>query len=313
MVYKKSGQLPATKTAVSAALSKYGISDFAFSSATSGIENASFIITVDGKNQYVLRVYRTNKKSYNDITLEVAFMQRLHDASMPVPEIYPNISLERITTLTYGGVEWQAILMQYMPGQHAESYTQRLIEELATYQARFHVIGENFSDELPPTGSIDELRETEFIHLITADKLTNPDVEALIQRGRDFTYRFSDSVPAGYSHFDYDSENVLSDDEGNVTGILDFDDLQYGPLVMCLAYTLWAVLITSDDIETVRYYVKKYEEIRPLSSEEKKAIPKVMLFRHYVLAALEVLRGDMDKDNTRHCLKYEKYLSRTSL
>ena len=73
---------------------------------------------------------------------------------------------------------------------------------------------------------------------------------------------------------------------------------------------LGAVLITSDDPETIEEYLKVYQEIRPLSDQELASIAPIMLFRHYVLASLELLRGDLDEENLALYLKYEDFLSK---
>lgn len=311
MSFKKSGQFPANEKAISGALEDYAITDFSFNAAESGIENATFIISSRG-SKYVLRVYRHNKKQHDAIELEVNFMTHLKSAGIPVPEILPNSQGKRITTVVYDDKEWQVILMQFLPGHHAETYSETLINELATYQARIHLHGEQFAKKHPGAEKLRELRETEFIHLIPQKQLENKEIAGLISRGKEYSYTFPTGLPEGYSHFDYDAENVLSDSSGKVTGILDFDDLQYAPLVMCLAYTLWAVLITSDSPTTVSTYLQAYEAVRPLSAEEKEAIIPIVLFRHYVIAALEVLRGDMDNENLAYYLKYERFLQKAS-
>lgn len=201
--------------------------------------------------------------------------------------------------------------MEFVPGKHAETYSDKLIHQLATYQAKIHLIGEKYAREHKPNEELNKLRETEFIHLITQAQLQNKETAALIERGKNYTYDFASKLPQGYSHFDFDAENILSDDKDSITGILDFDDLQYAPLVMCLAYTLWDVLITSDDPHKIKKFVGAYEAIRPLSAKEREAIRPIMLFRHYVIAALDVLRDDMDKENLAYYLKYERYLQRS--
>lgn len=309
--FKKSGQYPASKEAISIALDEYAIKNYSFDAAESGIENATFIILSDD-SKYVLRVYRHNKKQHDAIELEVNFMIHLKSAGIPVPEILPNSQGKRITTVVYDDKEWQVILMEFLSGHHAETYSEALINELAMYQAKIHLLGEQFAREHPGAEKLSELRETEFIHLIPQKQLENKEIADLVSRGKEYSYTFPLGLPEGYSHFDYDAENVLSDGSGKVTGILDFDDLQHAPFVMCLAYTLWAVLITSDDPSTVSTYLHAYEAVRPLSAKEKEAIKPILLFRHYAIAALEVLRGDMDNKNLAYYLKYERYLQEAS-
>jgi len=309
MSFKKTGQFIDDKNVLKDILSKYRIDNFSFTSAKSGIENATYIIEATNL-KFVLRVYRLNKKTLSDIKLEVSFTEMLRTNGLPVPEVIENNSGSRISEFKLEDNTWRAILMEHVDGTHAEDYSKTLIHELATYQAKFHLLGKDFTHEKPTDLGIKILKEDEFIHLLSKESLTDPIVAALIARAEEYTYTFDPTLPRGYSHFDYDAENVLVDNEDRITGILDFDDLQFAPYVMCLAYTLWAVLITSDDPETIEEYLKVYQEIRPLSDQELASIAPIMLFRHYVLASLELLRGDLDEENLALYLKYEDFLSK---
>jgi fatty-acyl-CoA synthase/long-chain acyl-CoA synthetase len=57
-----------------------------------------------------------------------------------------------------------------------------------------------------------------------------------------FVVELDDSLPKGLSHFDFDIDNILTKND-RVTAILDFGDMECLPLVVCLGYTLWDVLL----------------------------------------------------------------------
>lgn len=61
MSFHNDGQFPVSHKSLAGILSQYGIEDFAYSVATSGIENTTCIIEVSNK-QYALRIYRQAKK-----------------------------------------------------------------------------------------------------------------------------------------------------------------------------------------------------------------------------------------------------------
>lgn len=304
MRFKKAGQFPTDNEAIKAALKNYAISTFHFDIAESGIENATFII-YSGDGKYVLRVYRYDKKRS---AIEIKFMSYLKLNGIPVPEVFPNYKGNQISNILYENMEWQYILMEFLPGHHAKDYSENLINELATYQAKIHLCGERFAKENPGAKKLKQLRETEFIHLINQEQLKDKEIANLISRGKDYIYNFPAGLPEGYSHFDYDAENILSDDSGKIAGIIDFDDMQYAPLVMCLAYTMWSVLIVSDDHRAIAKYLHSYNSVRPLSEKEKAAIQPIMLFRHYVIAALKTLSGKMDEGRLAYYLKYERFI-----
>jgi len=311
MAYKKTGQFIAKYETVALFLKQYSITNFTYSKAKTGIENTTLIINTHTK-KYVLRIYRYEHKSDNDILLELGFMHELELKSLPVPKVYTNIAGELITHESVNGLVWQAILMEYCEGHHADTYTNGLINDFATRQANMHITGIDYASNNSTQQKITELVETEFTHLIPQKSLVVKSKKALIERAGSFKVSLSPDLPYGYSHFDFDVENVLVDDSDHIKAILDFDDMSYGPLVMCLAYTLWQVLISTDSPEMVEDYIKSYEKIRPLDANEREAIAPIMLFRHYVLASLMQLHNQLVDEELELYLRIEKFLKLVS-
>lgn len=307
MSYKKSGQFPASHKGLAALLKQYDIDSFSYYAAKSGIENATFVVAANDEKRFVLRIYRQNRKTDREMVRELEFMERLRAKELPVPKVYKNIRGANITEIELEGTAWKAILMEFKPGFHAKNYSRKVIELLAKFQAAMHLEGLEFAKSLNDTKALKYLAETEFTHLITEEKLKDQKRAAFIERAKKFRYDFDHSLPCGYSHFDYDVENILVDDSDNITGILDFDDMQYAPVVMCLAYTLWTVLLAEDN-QAVKKYIDAYEQTRQLSREERKAIAPIMLFRHYVIGSLCVLRDEMSDEDLQTFLRLEKFL-----
>lgn len=81
MGFHNDGQFPTSDTSLSSILSHYGIEDFSFTVATSGIENTTCIIKTP-KQKYALRVYRQAKKPLAAIDCELVFMGKLLHKSL---------------------------------------------------------------------------------------------------------------------------------------------------------------------------------------------------------------------------------------
>ncbi|MEI7522669.1 MAG: phosphotransferase [Candidatus Saccharibacteria bacterium] len=311
MAYKKTGQFIAQYETIALFLKQYSITNFTYSKAKKGIENTTLIINTNTK-KYVLRIYRYAHKNDDEILLELGFMHELKLRSLPVPTIYSNIAGKLLTHESINGLDWQAILMEFCEGYHADTYTNGLIVDFATRQANMHIAGIDFASNNTTQQKITELVETEFIHLIPQKSLNEKGTKALIERAESFKVSMSLDLPYGYSHFDFDIENVLVDNSDHIKAILDFDDIRYGPLVMCLAYTLWQVLFSTDSPKMVQDYLKSYEKIRPLDANELMAIAPIMLFRHYVLASLTQIRNELIGEKLERYLKIEKFLKQVS-
>jgi Ser/Thr protein kinase RdoA (MazF antagonist) len=202
---------------------------------------------------------------------------------------------------------WAGILMEFIPGKHAETYSETLLHQMAVYQARMHTEGLNYASKVSPTNTLKTLVEEEFSPHVPDVALQDEELKGFVERAKAFRYEFDINLPYGFSHFDYDTGNVLVNDEAKITGILDFDDLTYAPVVMCLAYTLWDILFTTGDQELARQYIVLYETIRPLSNVEKMAIPHIILFRHYAIGCLDILRGTINGNQQKY-LELEAYL-----
>jgi len=285
-------QLALTEGTLAEVLVAYGITDFTFTPIHSGIQNSSAYITSSGKN-YVLRVYMHGHKSNDDIKREIRFQDYLRSHGIPIPIIYPNSEGEELTVKKVVGDphsrDWQMFLMEFIDGQNrTEQPTPGLIDELATLQARMHLLGVEFAKIVAPGAHrwYDDLHDT---HVAEVKEVPIPGQEILnfIERIKAFRYPLGPELPQGYNHLDLDFDgNVLVKNE-KVAGIIDFDDLAYSPIIVCLGYAVYQMFL-DHGIEVARQYLQTYEKIRPLLPTEKEALSHVVMFRNYALAALRL-------------------------
>src|SRR5262249_23716837 len=116
-------------------------------------------------------------------------------------------------------------------------------------------------------------------------------VEELIGRIKTYRYPLNPDLPQGYNHLDIDFDGNVITRGDRVVAIVDFEDLAYSPMIVCLGYTLWNIL--DDEGEgAMRYYLAEYEKVRPLTEVERKALPHVIFFRNYVLAVVRLMLWD---------------------
>jgi Ser/Thr protein kinase RdoA (MazF antagonist) len=193
--------------------------------------------------------------------------------------------------------------MPHIPGSHAKHYTSQLLSELAISHAKMHVLATNFTYKPQNIPDYYELREEYFVRLISdRDKLQ----AGFVDRAEAYTVRLERGLPSGLCHLDYGNDNILVKD-GHIAAILDFDDLQYSPLIKCLAYTLWEVTFYNGPL-AMEEYLLAYEILRKLSDEEKSLIKPCILFRHYTIGCLHMARGSMDDQLMERYLTLEQQL-----
>ena len=280
-----------TKKSIAKILGAYAISDFSFEPISEGIANMSLIIE-SGVKKYMLRVYAQGRKTDEDIAFEISFQDYLRTRGIPVPAIYPNTEGKELSILEINGKRWQFILMQFVEGKSVTIHpAPELITELANLQARMHLLGMEFIKvtDRPKHLWID-LHDS-LARKLESTPVKDKDVLDFIARVKSYNYPLDPNLPYGYNHLDIDFDgNVLTKDN-KVSGIVDFDDLKYSPLIVCLGYSLWNIL-DDEGIDAMRSYLKEYEKVRPLTYVEHEALPHIVLFRNYVIGIVRLLLWD---------------------
>jgi len=296
-------QFPPTEASIRQILAQYGLPLTRYKPAKSGIENLTLIIWSDD-HKYVLRVYRQHKKSDSDIRLELDFMKALHDEGLPLPVMLPSMVGDPLVIAKLHGQRWQSVLMNYAAGEHPKSYSPTLAVDMAKIQARMHVVGKGYARRHSLNSKQRGLKETHFTTALLSDTKTEPSLRPFLKRVQAFNVELDESLPIGLSHFDYDADNLFADNTGHVSAVLDFDDTQCMPLVVCLAYTLWDIVASTQQSDAlVAQYLQAYQQIRPLSQSEKNILPAIILFRHYVIKVFNIHFGNFSQTDLDVALK----------
>lgn len=289
---------------------KYGLKLKSFDIATTGIENTTIIANCD-RGRFVFRIYRQSKKSNGHIEQEIKFTTFLKTHDIQVPQIIVNINGDALTVFTANDVLWQGIIMEFVQGMHPANYSHSLIERMATLQATIHNISSDFSDSY--LGFVlRELRERHFIKDIPVAELQDTKLVDFLDRAKKYIVTLSDDLSWGLCHLDFDEGNILVDEKDKITAVLDFDDLALAPYVVDLGYSLWSVWY-SGELASASEYLLAYEQNRELSGQEKDCLRSVILFRHYVICALNILEGETDDEHVDKYLRLENEMKNHSL
>lgn len=290
---------------VRAILACYNLPLTYFEQATHGIENLTLFVWSQ-ENKYVLRVYPQKKKSDADILLELEFMSHLREHGLPTPAIIPSSDKRLLVICELEQQKWQCVLMEYAPGARPELFTSALLDHMACLQAHMHMLGEQYAKTQNITGGRTTLRETTAMDELRNNRALESNVRDFLERVRVFAVPLDASLPKGLSHFDFDIDNVFTQDN-RVTAILDFGDREYMPLIVCLGYTLWDVLLeTGGSSAAVARYVQQYQKVRQLSQREKEVLREIMLFRHYVITTVRIHFGDFSQQDLDKALQQEQ-------
>jgi len=303
-------QLIVTKERIGLILHSYNIDNFSSEVIEQGLENTSLRI-VTGDKKYVLRIHRQGKKIDEHLSFELAFQDYLRKNSIPIPHVHPNAEGKEFTVIELDGLRWLIILMDFAEGESVtEHYTSELIDDLASIQARMHLLGIEYAKEHPGEKVWAELTEM-FSRRIKDTSIYDKELAEFIERARAFRYMFDPELPHGWNHLDLDLiGNVLVKDN-KVSAIIDFDDLDYSPCIVCFGYSLWAVLF-ADGEKMMQQYLREYTKVRPLSKKELDALPHIMLFRNYGIGMIELVLWKR-LENMEKFMELEKKILKLSL
>jgi Ser/Thr protein kinase RdoA (MazF antagonist) len=298
--------IPSQKS-VSAVLARYNLPLTHFEHAMSGIENLTLFVWCEGR-RYVLRVYPQEKKSDADILLELDFMAHLRGNGLPLPAIISSLDDRSLVICELDGKKWQCVLMEYAQGTQPLAYTPALLDHMAALQARMHILGEQYARTCNIASGRNALRGT----WLTDDLLRNAALDSslrdFLRYVNSFVVELHDALPRGLSHFDFAIDNIFTSHD-RVTAILDFGDIEYMPVVVCLGYTLWDVLFEPGGKPAlVTRYLQKYQEVRQLNQSEKEMLLQIILFRHYVITTVQIHFGDFSQSDFDKALQQERDL-----
>lgn len=292
-------QFRPTQQSVADILAAYNLTLASFEPAQTGIENCTLFVKTN-KGDFVLRVYRQSKKTQDEIALEIDFVRYLDENDIPVARAVANTKGEYVTVQQ----GWQSMLMRKVSGIHASAYTAKLVKNLSVLQARMHQFAPDYTGAIDSLETLSFLEDTIFLPKVNPSNL-NSEAQLLFKRAVDYTVSLPSGLPTGLCHLDYDADNVLVNESQQVTAVLDFDDLALAPFVVCLSYTLWDIM-SQEDVQLVQEYIASYTAERKLTNQELVLVPKIMLFRHYMIAGHVMLDGDMDAETTAKYIRVEK-------
>ncbi|RXZ72455.1 phosphotransferase [Agromyces albus] len=234
-----------------------------------GEDNGNFRIATD-KGEVVLREYRVS--GIEKIRAELRLVAFLGQNGYPTPAPFHTASGELVIEAAR-----PIAVFPWVPGDVPPEMTAPLAGQLGGLLARMHLLTADWTDERIPV--IDRLG---LLHQGLASRPELDGVDDWHDRVRDFLEGRSEELerlhelPSGPLHHDLHRQNLLVAD-GEVTAVLDFDELNHGPLVIDLARVFHYLAVDDPDRRLPRDLadaaVAGYERTRALSDAERELLP----------------------------------------
>ena len=278
------GQFEPTYETVKMFLKQWDISgSFMWAPIEKGLEHRSISISAP-EQDYVLRVYRQDSITKEDIEKEVAFMNHLNRNKVPVPKVFVTEKEASFGTLTEAGIEWNAILMEKLPGQHIKTYTKETIIEIGKILALIHIV----SMDSPGIKlcKYDQVIIEPLSQELDFDEETDPRSKAFLTKARDFKIEIAHDLPKGIVHRDITKGNTLFNGD-TISGVLDFSSMRCGYFVEDIGVVMWGIIFNhitkKTPIELIKHFLTAYAAIRSLSRDEYLYLDKFVELRNYIL------------------------------
>lgn len=295
-------------------LALYKISDFEYQEAKGGIANTTVFVTTD-KQELVLRVYKLNAQSDNQILEEIEFSSFLKSKNILVPVFLPNINGDYLSKITLDLYEWQVALMFRIKGKMVSDFQwlePNFIKEISKVQAKLHLAGiefgvinnkQEYNKDVTASGIGIMLKERlcEVINLDLQDK----NLLKIIQNIQSPEQKYQLNLPAGYIHDDIYGRNLILQDQKIY--IIDFGDLRFGPLVSCLGCSLFETFrlghLDGQNIQKLfEEYLLHYGSIRKVTNQELDEIKKAVIVSLELYIVSEILEFKTITNNLQNLL-----------
>lgn len=263
-------------------LENYGLRAISINMISTGLSDSSFMVITE-TNKYVAKIFSKN----SNIDTEVSFSAYLYKNKFPVPKIIENSNKQLITK--HG--DMLCVLYEYCKGHEigwgSESsvISKELAENLAEIISKMHGLMLNNKS----------IKANTLVQMCLPQKIESLKNNEVVSKYRKINKEAknidTNNFKKALIHSDLTRENIfISDDRETVTAIIDFGDAHYDFIAWDLAVLLTQIFITKSwgiDWNGIKWFLKKYYELFPLTKTEKESILTFIKVRNISLA-LEV-------------------------
>jgi homoserine kinase type II len=247
--------------------------------------NENWLVEDERRRRFVLRRHRLNGDIAR-LELQLALQQHLRRNGFPATTVIET-EAHHPFAIDADGVPW--VLFGLVPGAEYDFASGAQVTSAARCLAQFHLLTESFGCESAPSpeyktpirhcwmNAEDDLRELDALFAATARE----ELDWLATWWRSVLAEWPlarlDALPSGWLHGDYHGRNLIFDGDRAI-GVFDFDDVDRGPYVFDLAggfvkFGREGRGSTTLRPDFARTFVGGYDSLRPLSLEERAALP----------------------------------------
>jgi 4-aminobutyrate aminotransferase-like enzyme/Ser/Thr protein kinase RdoA (MazF antagonist) len=239
------------------------------------------------------------------VEMEVAAVEHAAsmDAGLPLPVARRTTQGQTIADVTVGDAEHLVRMIPYLPGRNAQpsELDDRTLRELGIVVARLARALRGFYH--PAAGRMIEWDQKHLLDLaphadLVADASRRALLEHALERFRRRVMPVLPSLRAQVIHNDITLDNLLLDDEGAVTGIIDFGDMAHTATVLDVPASMQSLVRDREDIfEVASAFLQGYTSLLPLEDGEADLLGDLLAGRMIQTILISAWRTRQFPDN----------------
>ncbi len=270
-----------------------------------GYENLNFILKDESGNKFVLKLHPNNLEWEEEIKAQAKLLEFTKpDNTCLFPQVHKTLSNKYSCEITFKERKYHARLLSFIPGSpwaNAEDNIAKMEIVVGKAVARLdQQLLEFHSNKIK--GKINEWDLKSFLH--------NKPLLSLIEKPEEkklvhyyllkFKENVQDKIPHlrhSYIHGDVNDYNTMVLD-GEISGIIDFGDCAYTPLINELGIMLaYFMMGRNQPLESASRILKAYHTVLPLNEQEIKLLAYLIPAR-WCTTVLHAAKGRIeDPDN----------------
>ena len=261
-----------------------------------GWANSNYLVTCDDKAKVVLKIWREKTPDeVQEMNLNIDWIVK-HGVSTPAPLKLKNGE----SMIVVDGFAW--ILIPFINAPWIAQDTASL-NSLGLAIASLHAVpnaehfGSSYSMGVDIWPELFERAESE-------DKWS-PFLRMLEEEFIKSNEKIPSNLPKGAIHGDLFQDNILGH-SGEVLAILDFEDMCFNILAIDLVVAfIGCCWIDEKPVEELWFsLLSGYESVRPLSPEERAALPELYRYASLSVAAWRYRKFILDEEDSEHAGRY---------
>jgi len=257
---------------ISSILAAYNLGELSgFAGITAGIENSNYFIDTDC-GRFVMTIFE--RMDTSELPRFLHLLQYLSGQGFPCPAV----QTMRTNALLFEFQGKKGCIVSCLPGSTFDRLSDNQLSAAGLVLAQLHLAGRDFPEKMPNSTCFSWISQTGRTLLNPVQNHYGRQTAELLRDELEWQALMTpEGLPAGIIHADYFCDNILFSGN-NVTGVIDFYYACNGFFAYDLAIAINALALRLEqrDAERIALIQKGYEQCRPITAAEKKALPVLL-------------------------------------